>query len=62
LKCRHLLTIEQFNALIHLIDKNLDDYYNQIDKVRIGKLTYIPFSLGFVDFIAKEKFDVKGGR
>jgi hypothetical protein len=62
LRGRQLLTIEQFNSLIKLINKDLNNYYNQIGKVRIGKLTYLPFSREFIDLIIKEKFDSKGDK
>lgn len=56
LKGKQSLTIEQFNELLKLINKNLDNYYNQIDRIRIGKLNYLPFSRDFMNFIVNEKF------
>lgn len=58
---KQLMTIEQFNALTQLIDNHLNTYQNQISKIRIGKLTYLPFSREFINFVAKEKL-IKGDR
>jgi plasmid maintenance system antidote protein VapI len=57
LKGKQLLTIEQFNNLTQLINKSPKNFYNQMNGIRIGKITYLPFSKKFIDFIIKEKFN-----
>jgi hypothetical protein len=57
LKGKQLLTIEQFNNLTQLINKSPKNFYNRMEGIRVGKITYLPFSKEFIDFVIKEKLN-----
>jgi hypothetical protein len=49
-------SLSEKTLMIKKIDRNLIKVFY---KIRIGKLTYLPFSREFMDFIVREK--IKGG-